>query len=503
MAGKSQRFYDAGYNIPKFLINIFGRSMIAHVLSVFKDVDDILVIVNESDYHNFNLGKILTDIRSDIKIAVIAPHSFGPSYSILKASKEVNKSKKIIVHYCDFSGNWELSDVVYALDYYDGVYVGFEGFQPNRSLNATKFAYAKVNETNQLSEIKEKGSFTSNPELELASSGIYGFASGDILIKAIEAQFQSKLDINGEYYTSLTQSIMLKNSMKIYAISMKCFFGWGTPEDLEDYIYFSSIFKSLNQETYQTGLITHKVIILSGGQSSRLKIAGEIPKQLKIIKNDSNLLDLSVGLNSNISNVYMVAVENVYSAVKNYWNIPLNNLKILSHSSESQLATVQLGLELIQPKDCIVTFLASDNIVLLDELIAEIFLDSDITVWCASKYPVSRTNPNQYSWIKVSDENNVEETMYKSAPDGIWNWKIMTGNFTFKNSRILIELIDNYKAEIGIRNHEPMLDDFIEFDLRSGLKIKAFDVGNFFTLGTKLENNLYDYFMANLDFVSR
>ena len=78
------------------------------------------------------------------------------------------------------------------------------------------------------------------------------------------------------------------------------------------------------------------------------------------------------------------------------------------------------------------------------------------------------------------------------------DWK-----FYFKNSRILIELIDNYKAEIGIRNHEPMLDDFIEFDLRSGLKIKAFDVGNFFTLGTKLENNLYDYFMANLDFVSR
>ena len=503
MAGKSQRFYDAGYNIPKFLIDIFGKSMIAHVLTVFKDVDDVLVIVNEGDYHNFKLDKVLSDIRSNIKIAVIAQHSFGPSYSILMASKEVSKDKKIIVHYCDFSGNWKLSDVVDHLDYYDGVYVGFEGFQPNRSLNATKFAYAKVNDKNQITEIKEKGSFTSYPELELASSGIYGFASGDILIKAIEAQFQSKLDVNGEYYTSLTQSVMLKNGMKISAIFMKCFFGWGTPEDLEDYIYFSSICKSLNQETYQTGLITHKAIILSGGQSSRLKIAGELPKQLKIIKNDTNLLDLSVKLNSDISNVYMVAVENVYSEVKNYWNIPQKNLKILSHSSESQLATVQLGLDLIQSKDFMVTFLASDNIVLLNDLTAGLFLDSDITVWCASKYPVSRTNPNQYSWIKVSDENNVEETIYKSAPDGIWNWKIMTGNFTFKNSQVLLELIDKYKSEIGIRNHEPMLDDFIEFGIRSGLKIKAFDVGYFLTLGTKLENNLYDYFMSNLDFISR
>ena len=494
MAGKSQRFFDYGYTKPKSLIEFNGLPMIGHILKIFKDFDDILVIANTHDFNKYDLQNFVSKLHKGAKVINIDTHNLGPSFSILKAKDQISITKKIIVHYCDFSGTWNPIETINLLNTYDGVFVTFSGFHPSK-INKTKFAYGKTDGTNRLLKIKEKGSFTSNPENELASSGIYGFASGEMLIGAISDQIASNLQINGEFYTSLTQEVMLNKNKNIVTQNMESFSAWGTPEDLESFMYFTQSCSFINKvSSIINPVIDHTGIILAAGKSLRLKLNNEKPKQLKNIVNESNLLDYSKKLIIDKSNIFLVATSKVYP--KNIWNLEKDNLAVLSHATESQLSSVQIGLSLLKNKNSPVTFLASDNLIHFEEnfKISEKLSGCDILVWAAKDYPISTVQPDQYSWIKVNDENIIENVIYKKSPVDLRNWKIITGNFTFRTADLVYFLIDKFEDLYSKLQREPILDDLIGVALEVNMAVKVLDVPNFMTLGSEMENDTFDYY---------
>jgi dTDP-glucose pyrophosphorylase len=493
MAGKSQRFYDAGYNLPKGLIEFFGLPMVGHILKVFEKFNDVLIIVNEKDFHEFNLKELFADLHPNVKIAQIKQHSLGPSYSIIQAMEFIELKKKIIVHYCDFSGVWDPWETVNLLNKFDGVLLSFTGFHPTR-INGTKFAYAKVNSENNLLAIKEKGSFSLNPEKENASSGVYAFSSGALMLNAIKEQIEMNLHINGEFYTSLTFEALLIKNKSIHIQNMKWFFGWGTPEDLENYIYYLKICESILNIEKCNFVIEHNAIILAAGKSSRLRLAGERPKQSKFILNRLKLIDFSKNLVAKNENTFLVATNEIYSV--NVWGLPIENLKILTHASESQISSVQIGLSMIKNKKIPITFLASDNIVKIDKKIFDDLITNgaDIIVWTHCNYPFAKVFPDQYSWVKINDDNIIEQGVYKKAPKDLRNWKLITGNFTFRNFSVINDLINGLENRLGKIDREPILDDLVEIALEMGFNIRAFDLVDYLTLGSDLENKVFDYF---------
>jgi hypothetical protein len=82
------------------------------VLRIFQNFPDVIVIVNEQDKIKYDLGSVVSKLHGTAKVVSIKQHSFGPSYSILESSEFINQSKKIIVHYCDFSGAWDPYDTI-------------------------------------------------------------------------------------------------------------------------------------------------------------------------------------------------------------------------------------------------------------------------------------------------------------------------------------------------------------------------------------------------------
>ena len=493
IAGKSQRYSDYGYQIPKYLIEFQGLPMLGHILAVFKDFVDIILIANNVDAERFNLQSIVDKYHNSAKVVVVDTHDLGPSYSILLAKNNISVNKKIIVHYCDFSGVWDPHETVKLLDNNDGVFVTFTGFHPSR-VNGTKFAYCTIDTERNLTEIKEKGSFTNDPDLEFASAGIYGFSNGRTLIEHIISQTKNNLQINGEYYTSLTQSSMLKEHLRIKMQDMQFFWAWGTPEDLESYIYFHSSCNRIKEFSNQkNAVVDHSGIILAAGKSSRLTVGDSQVKQLKVI-GSRRLVDFSKELICDLNDTFAVFTSNVY----NYstWNLVMENMKIVTHATESQLDSVRIGISLIRDKTRPVSFLASDNIIIFEKQfrITEIIKNCDVLIWTSKNYPISRIQPDQYSWVKTNDENFIEEIKYKSAPIDVRNWKILTGNFTFRNFETVNFLLEKYISNLTSQDREPMLDDLAIFAKNLGLVVKALDVPNYLTLGSKIENDIFDYY---------
>lgn len=62
MAGKSKRFFDEGYKMPKFFLKIGNKFVIENVLNMFNDDDEFYLIFSLSQKKN--IQKKLTKLKT-------------------------------------------------------------------------------------------------------------------------------------------------------------------------------------------------------------------------------------------------------------------------------------------------------------------------------------------------------------------------------------------------------------------------------------------------------
>jgi hypothetical protein len=82
-------------------------------------------------------------------------------------------------------------------------------------LRNTKYAYVKKDNSDLVSDIQEKNSFTDNPMQEEASAGLYAFRSGTLLIDSLREQVSKGYSHKGEFYISLTILPLLEKKLKV------------------------------------------------------------------------------------------------------------------------------------------------------------------------------------------------------------------------------------------------------------------------------------------------
>ncbi|MBI4083894.1 MAG: NTP transferase domain-containing protein, partial [Candidatus Lambdaproteobacteria bacterium] len=111
MSGFGERFRRAGYDVPKALIPVEGRPIIAHVAGLFPGEDDFLFICNQDhlDTPRYRMREQLRAIRPGGKVEGIAPHKLGPVNAVLQARAHVKLDEPVIVNYCDFACTWDYS----------------------------------------------------------------------------------------------------------------------------------------------------------------------------------------------------------------------------------------------------------------------------------------------------------------------------------------------------------------------------------------------------------
>ena len=97
LAGHSRRFKEAGYKVPKFLIEINGKRMLEHVIEMFDANDNYYFILNEDQNIAFpETQDWLKTLVKNCNIIVIPPHEIGPVYSILNITN-IPESEPVLI----------------------------------------------------------------------------------------------------------------------------------------------------------------------------------------------------------------------------------------------------------------------------------------------------------------------------------------------------------------------------------------------------------------------
>lgn len=243
MAGHSRRFAEAGYKIPKYLIEIEKKPMIEHVVNMYPEEEDFLFICNKEHIGNGSIRKILKQLKPKSQLAVIDSHKLGPVYSVLEAKEYIKDKEPNIVSYCDFNLGWDYNHFKKFVQRQKaaGAVVCYKGFHPHL-LGPDFYAGVLTTAKNKILEIREKHSFTENKMDCWQSAGNYYFQSGALLKKYFQQLVDKKIQCNGEYYVGLVYNLLIQDKLSNFVYPVDYFCQWGTPKDLKQYLYWSNYF---------------------------------------------------------------------------------------------------------------------------------------------------------------------------------------------------------------------------------------------------------------------
>ena len=241
MSGLGSRFLRAGYSMPKPLLPVHNRPIIEWVLAAFPGAIDPLFICRKEHLEETNMRDILLALKPEATILGIEGAKLGPVDALLKAQDAIDDRRAAIVSYCDYYMQWDYRLFVEHVmrTQCAGSVPCYTGFHPHLLPRKNLYACCRVDDDDRLLEIREKHSFTDDKTLSRHSPGAYYFAEGQLLKHYSRRLMEAEDSLNGEYYVSMVYNHMIADKLLVTApANVKHFCQWGTPEDLEDYLFW-------------------------------------------------------------------------------------------------------------------------------------------------------------------------------------------------------------------------------------------------------------------------
>jgi bifunctional N-acetylglucosamine-1-phosphate-uridyltransferase/glucosamine-1-phosphate-acetyltransferase GlmU-like protein len=506
MSGYGERFKKAGYKVPKPLIIVEGKPIISHIIDLFPGEKNFFFICNKKHIQNkkWKLRSIIKKYLPTAKIISIDPHKLGPVHAVNLAYKYLDPSLPIIINYCDFTclWDWKFFKKKISSKSYDGAIPAYRGFHPHSS-GQTNYAYIKEKKL-ILNDIQEKNPFTKNKVNEYTSSGTYFFSSAKLMFDAFQYVKKKNLHIQNEFYVSLAYKYLLKKNKKTLIFPLKYFMQWGTPQDLEEYEYYSSIFKNILKVDNKNCSGGTNIIPMAGlGKRFKKEKYKTIKPLIPVLKKPMCLRSIQslpkANKNLIIVRSKIVNKSNIVTVLKK--NLKNTYLKIIYKKTDGQARTVKIGIEDIKKNEALYqapyTIGTCDSAIVYNKkAYQEIIQDTkiDLIIWVKNNYPHAFKNPFMYGWIRKKNQKNIKISIKK--PFKIINKKtdsVITGVFTFKNIYHALDAINNLIDNNTKVNGEYYMDSCIDYCINSGLNCKIIDVDSYISWGTPKELETFNY----------
>lgn len=224
IAGRGQRFVDAGYTNPKSLIVAAGKHIIDHSFdSIIKEEYNIVFIVRGEHVRNFAIDDVLRKkYGENIKIVVSDKMTQGSVCSCLLAEDIIDKDSPLFIYTLDvkFEPIFSCSDIPDC----DGAILTFKA-------NSPAYSYARLNNDGNVEETAEKSVIS-----EHAAVGLYYFRTASIFFDSAKSQIRNAETVNGEYYICPVYNYLIRAGMKVRTVEVEKMYLMGTPNELNFFV---------------------------------------------------------------------------------------------------------------------------------------------------------------------------------------------------------------------------------------------------------------------------
>lgn len=508
MSGFGERFRRAGYKVPKPLIEIEQKPIIAHVIEMFPGETNFLFICNQDhlDTPEFRMAELIRHYCPTARIVGIAPHKLGPVNAVLQAIDHIDPDEQTIVNYCDFTCVWDYADFkAFVRDSdCDGAIPCYTGFHPHM-LNSSYYAYVQADD-GWITGIQEKQPYTDTPMNEWASSGTYYFKSGK-MVRDYFARTQTRDDlvIVGEHYVSVVYRPMLEDELSVAVYELNHFMQWGAPADFEEYRYWSDAFRLMcaAQPRRSQPAREGTALVPMAGLGSRYAREGYVlPKPLIPVSGEPMVVQAARDLPALQRRAFVLrrdlpGHELIAATLRE--RFPGCALIEIDQVTDGQARSCVLGLDgvdLEQP----LTIGACDNGALFDHAEFDKLMDDpdvDVIVWVARGYPNAVRHPQQHGWVEETHGRVLSVTGKQPLADPAHDPSLI-GCFTFKRAGDFLAAANALFARDARVNGEFYVDVCINDAIAAGLRCHVFEVAHYLCWGTPDDLRTFEYWQSAL-----
>ena len=488
MSGMSSRFSAAGYDIPKYLIEVDGRRVIEHIVRLYPEDSDFVFIINDKHKEETDIIDVLDNLVEKKEIVVIPCHKKGPVFSVSEFDELIDDEESVIVNYCDFSIYWDYRHFKEFVDSteIDGCVICYTGFHPHM-LGSDNYAFCRTDENNKILEVREKQPFTDDKMSEFASAGNYYFKKGSYVKKYFKQLMDEDININGEYYVSLIYNLMVQDNLDSLVYEVPYMLQWGTPYDLDVYNSWSNYYRKALEGQKEVKIENCTLALPMAGAGSRFAKEGYAHPKPFIPVNGKNMVDQAVRCLPKTD-------RTIYACLKGH-QAPGDDVVWIDEILEGQACTTEKIVEECEDGSILVS--ACDNGVFYD---ADKFLElvndesNDIIVWTYRNNYTSQLQPNAYSWVNCDSEGVVSCVDVKDfrGKDPVKEYAI-TGTMFFRSKDIFNESLQSLYSNDVRTNGEFYVDSMLNEAIRLGYKVKNFEIDNYICWGTPNDLKTYQY----------
>lgn len=227
MAGRGSRFANAGYKMPKPLIDVNGKLMIEWVTENIrpKCAHRFIYICQQEHLEKYNLADLLNRLAPGCQIVTVDHITEGAACTVLLAEKYIDNDEPMMMANSDQYVDTDIN--VYLAEQQ-----GCDGLIMTMPANHPKWSYIRYNDEGLVTLVREKEVISDE-----ATVGIYNYAHGKDFVKYAHQMIEKDIRVNGEFYVAPVYNEMIEDGKKIRFkdVGVKMH-GLGTPEDLEAFL---------------------------------------------------------------------------------------------------------------------------------------------------------------------------------------------------------------------------------------------------------------------------
>jgi dTDP-glucose pyrophosphorylase len=229
MAGEGDRFRQAGYELPKPLIDVGGEPMVRRAVeSLGLPEADYVYLVRAQHVASYGVDRYLRLLTRSASVLRVAELTDGTARTCMLAEEFMDNDRPLVIMNSDQVIRWDADEALHRMvaRNLDGLMLTFPC--PTRE---PKWSYLETEpDGDRIVRVAEK-----DPVSDRAMVGVYIWRRGRDFVRSCRRMFADDRRVNGEFYVTPSVQYLLDEGMRFEAYDVEMH-GLGTPEDLQRYL---------------------------------------------------------------------------------------------------------------------------------------------------------------------------------------------------------------------------------------------------------------------------
>lgn len=263
MAGRGMRFTQAGYELPKPLISVSGKSMVVQATDSLPLADRYIFVALKEHLQSSHLESTLRSQFSQCSIvpldAVTEGQAITCEIGLAQALPKVSPDNSVLIGACDNALTYDKKMYAQLCKDKDWDVCAFSfRNHPSSSRRPEMYGWLEVEDKSKtfprITGVSVKKPISATPYDDHAIVGAFIFRKASTFTRANDLLKAKNQRVNGEFYADSLIGTAIELGFRCVAFEVSQYICFGTPEDLKTFEYWQSFFHRCPWHPYNINL---------------------------------------------------------------------------------------------------------------------------------------------------------------------------------------------------------------------------------------------------------